>query len=43
MIAQHHFEELGLEISYSQGARYLEGYTGSKDGKEEWIKLEVKE
>ena len=41
MTARHHFKELVLEISYSWWALCIGGYIGSKEGNEEWIKLDV--
>ena len=43
MIARYYFEAAGFQdINYSRGNRYLGGYIGSKQGKEEWIVPQVK-
>ena len=36
-VARQAFESFGLEINYSRGRRYLGGFIGSADKKEEWL------
>jgi hypothetical protein len=36
-IAHQAFESFGLEINYSRGQRYLGGFIGSAQRKEEWL------
>jgi hypothetical protein len=40
-LAREAFEGLGLNIQYSRGERYLGGFVGSGERKEEWIKEKV--
>ena len=40
-VARQAFEEKGLTIKYSRGRKYLGGFIGSADSKEDWLNEKV--